>query len=144
LYAGAVLIKTYKGRDLKTVTVYRVEHKEKGHGPYLDRNGIFRGVSGLHTAHERSPQHPGPRQDGLGWDVYGKSFAFPDRERMDWWFKDFKHKLNREGFVVNIYEVGEEHTTVSESGKQVIFEKDQAKLVDTQSVIGYSKYYQTN
>ena len=125
--------------------VYRVEHVEHGNGPYIRKDrGINWCIRGLHDAHQASSDHPGPKQDGL-WmalNEYKHVFGFPTREAADWWFKNFKHKLKAEGFVVNVYE--SEYVRVSDSGKQCIFEKNPERLIDTQSVIGYSKYYQTN
>ena len=130
---------------MKKVTVFRVEHKDVGNGPYIHANGdLNRTIAGLHNAHQTSSKHPGPRTDINAVLYYWHSFGFPHRPAADWWFKNFKQKLHREGYVINVYECNEEDVVVSESRKQCIFEKKKAKLVDTQSVIGYSKYYQTN
>lgn len=139
---------------METCTVYRVEHKTEGHGPYLkfieeeDDNGEsyrYSGshdeVAGLHSAHEASDDHPGPAGDGLypymrDEHVHG----FDSREKLDTWFAGFKRKLDRAGFVVNVYKAPFDSWYPSDSGKQCIFRKDLSTLVDTQSVIGYSSY----
>ena len=146
MYAGRVRQKLLQGRELKKVRVFRVEHKIDGNGPYIEADGSLNwNVGGLHDAHQHSDKHPGPRTDGLDWALYyWHSFGFPHRPASDWWFKNFKQKLHRAGYVVNVYECNEEDVVTSTSRKQCIFEKKKAKLVDTQSVIGYSKYYQTN
>ena len=126
--------------------VYRVEHVEHGNGPYIRKDtGINWSIAGLHQSHQ-GDSHPGPHGDGLSkyFEQCKHVFGFPSREAADWWFKNFKQKLNREHFVVNVYDVDEDAVRVGNSGKQCIFEKKKAKLVDTQSVIGYRKYYQTN
>lgn len=137
---------------MTTRTVYRVEHKEQGYGPYLkpeedenEENGwsayseTHWEVEGLHDAHENSDDHPGPRMDGLSWDRTDYHvFGFISRKSLDEWFKGFEHKLHAAGFVVNVYEASELTTHVGGSERQCIFVKHDSKLVDTQSVIAYS------
>lgn len=135
---------------MSTRTVYRVEHKEHGYGPYPkfvpdmeDEDGggyadMHWEIEGLHDAHEESTAHPGPRQDGLsGYRTYDHFHGFDSRELADKWFKGFKRKLSAAGFVVNVYEAPAESTITSRSGKQTIFLKSEAKIVDTQSVVRY-------
>lgn len=134
-----------------TRTVYRIEHKDEGYGPYLKMvteeyeddddltySDVHYEVEGLHDAHERSRAHPGPRDDGLN---RGRTddhvHGFDSRELADKWFKGFKRKLKAAGFVVNVYEAPEDSTITGESGKQTIFLKNKSRLVDTQSVIRY-------
>lgn len=135
---------------MTTRTVYRVEHEQGGYGPYLrlERNiwseeedfDVHYDVEGLHDAHERSDAHPGPRSDGLSWErTHHHVFGFDKRELADTWFKGFKRKLHAAGFVVRVYEAPEDTTFTGESGKQCIFVKQDARLVDTQSVIAYSR-----
>lgn len=136
-----------------TRTIYRIEHKDEGYGPYLKMvteefndedyddltySDVHYEVEGLHDAHERSTAHPGPRDDGLGRcrtddHVHG----FDSRELADKWFKGFKWKLKAAGFVVNVYEAPEDSTFTSDSGKQTIFLKNRSRLVDTQSILRY-------
>lgn len=133
--------------------VYRVEHEVNGHGPYLCGLGVWKeyekfDVPGLHEAHEHSLEHPGPWTDGdgqLGLErTSAHVFGFPSRAACDRWFESFEIKMRTLGYVVNVYECSPEDVCVSPTEKQLIFIKKNAKLVDTQSVIGYSKYYQTN
>lgn len=138
-----------------TRTVYRVEHKDEGHGPYLklepyddeDGGGTYMDftthweVSGLHRAHEGSDDHPGPRMDDLSWErTENHVFGFDERGLLDLWFKGFKRRLHAAGFVVRIYEAPEDSTFTGDSGKQCIFRKDLSTVVDTQSVIAYRSY----
>lgn len=139
---------------MTTRTVYRVEHKEHGYGPYLkpdkfyDEDGDFYDedftthydVDGLHDAHNDSDDHPGPRCENLNFErTYQHVFGFDERKLADAWFKGFKRKLHAAGFVVNVYEAPAGSTFTGDSGRQCIFRKDLSRLVDTQSVIAYSR-----
>lgn len=125
-------------------TVYRVEHEEHGHGPYLKPDNEDPGYSsahweidGLHDAHEASKAHPGPRQDGLGWDIITDSHVhgFDSRELLDKWFSGFKRKLHEAGYVIRVFEAPEQSTFTSDSGKQTIFIKHLSRVVDTLPVV---------
>jgi hypothetical protein len=124
--------------------IYRVEHSVTGKGPYVDHQDD---VLGLHAAHEGSKSHPGPWEEGedFGWQRYSwHKFGFPSRAKCDEWFENFDLRLRTAGYVVKVYEVGSDDVILSPSGKQVMFVHKNAEVVDTQSTIGYRKYYQTN
>lgn len=122
-------------------TIYRVEHKDHGHGPYLKLdedgdNSTHHEVDGLHDAHEGSKAHPGPRGDGLSWEIsHYHVHGFDSRQKLDKWFKGFKRKLHAAGYVIRVFEALDESTFTSDSGKQTIFIKNDATLVDTMAVV---------
>lgn len=122
-------------------TVYRVEHKDHGHGPYLrpDEDGdndVHYEIAGLHDAHEGSTAHPGPRGDGLSWELSRHHVhGFDSRAKLDRWFTGFKRKLHAAGYVIRVFEALDESTYTSDSGRQTIFVKAEAKVVDTMSVV---------
>ena len=133
---------------MTTRTVYRVEHKDGGHGPYLKPESdewdeerwftVHDEVEGLHSAHERSKAHPGPRQDGLEYDrTEDHVHGFDSRKLLDKWFKGFKRKLHAAGYVVRVYEAPEDSWYPGDSGRQCIFRKDLSGVVDTQNIIAY-------
>lgn len=118
-------------------TVYRVEHREHGYGPYIDNDmDTHHPIDGLHDAHQRSNVHPGPRGDSdLSWDFVGGThrFGFASRKQLDKWFKGFKRKLHEAGFVIRVFEAPDETTVIGE--RQAIFIKEEAKLVATLPVV---------
>lgn len=121
-------------------TIYRVEHREHGHGPYLDNDrDMYWGIEGLHDAHEGSRKHPGPRGDsGLDWDWSERQrFGFGSRKRLDEWFKGFKRKLHEAGFVIRVYEAPDETTSISEH--QALFIKEDSRLVETIPVVRWAR-----
>lgn len=127
----------------KTSTVYRVEHETDGCGPY--RMAYIH--TGLADAHLGSVEHPTPCMESFDyfWNIPEEAlFGCPSREKLDQWFKGFKQVLAREGFVVRVYECPEDSVHVFPSGKQVYFNKETASRIDTQSLMAYSRYYQTN
>jgi hypothetical protein len=57
------------------------------------------------------------------------SFGFGTREQLDRWFKGFKRKLHKAGFVIRIYEAPDASTYISD--RQAIFVKADSNLVQT-------------
>jgi hypothetical protein len=80
--------------------------------------------------------HPGPRNWASGmmleWTP-GMIFGFTTRKQLDQWFKGWKMRLYRAGYVITRWEVDPVH--VAFGHQQLAFWEEHAKLVETISVV---------
>jgi hypothetical protein len=109
-------------------TVYRVQHPETGEGPYGDYDHPE--IGRLMYAHQNEA-HPGPRNWASGMREWtpGMIFGFADREDLDEWFKGWKMRLYRAGYVITRWEV--EMDAIVFGHSQLAFWQEKGKLVET-------------
>jgi len=122
------------------VIVYRVEHKEDNGGPYRSDRFLEK-MEDVHSTDKRA-SHP-TRSDDFRQHLEDGvmtaeefdtcvcgflSFALFSR-----WFKGFKRELKRAGFVLRLFETG--HVFVGESERQIMFDREKAKLIGEKSVL---------
>jgi hypothetical protein len=113
-----------------------VEHGTDGMGPYCGGYGRDEMTGAIGAAHRSKLTHPTTCDDGF-WEM-----GLPERHRhglnrykhVREWFAGFAADLRREGFVVAVYDVPATHVLTGESGKQVVFNPDHARLVRKQGI----------
>lgn len=114
----------------KTTHVFRVEDK-KGDGPYQ------RGAAARWTDNDvySTDKHPVPSQDGLPslWDMKHYFCGFASMEQLQEWFcPEDRKKLDVAKYQCSVYDVPIKH--MKKGGKQVIFDKSKATLLETRSL----------
>jgi len=122
--------------------VYRFED-DKGRGPYIDNNDFDHILNPMFTRHNNDLlNHPVGWADKL--DRYendivrqfgnNKRFGFHNSEIInDWFNQDDKAMLKKTGaFFVSCYEVSKDSVAVGLSGKQCVFNADEAVLIHKQ------------
>ena len=104
--------------------VFRVENKN-GRGPY--RCGNYHESLEKHNG---CPNHPSGNCDGIDTSAfYNIRYGFPCRNSLTAWF--FGHiKFLKPDFYIAVYEVSEENVRYGSSRKQLVFNYDEAKLVE--------------
>jgi hypothetical protein len=110
-------------------TVYRVQHPSNGEGTYGDYDHPE--ISRIMYAHQNDA-HPGPRNWASGMSLTwctGMIFGFADREQLDEWFKGWKMRLHRAGYVITRWEVDPDQ--ISYGYNQLAFWQEHGKLVET-------------
>ena len=141
-----------------SVTVYRLEDRVNGWGPYdglynklvraednleTDENGftIFpEGREGFPSfyADEQRDAHPGPIRDGLDGFPWGWIFGFESEQAMkDWFFRDEMdaERLDFWGMEVVVFEV--ENDAVMYGGKQLAFDRSESVEIKVLSPIEF-------
>jgi hypothetical protein len=118
-------------------TVFRVENKKTGLGPYQDEHEITFVLSKNHTG----PKYPFVEIDDLcklrvHGDVFFGFDSFDDV--FDWFTSEEIANLYQQGFVISVYKVCDMY--VVKSYKQVIFNRDLADKID---VIDFDQIQQT-
>lgn len=101
--------------------VYRVEHEERGHGPYV---GCYSETKWDHTGAYRSvsDSRPMPFEDGIEGLQDKHFFGFQSLTQLRSWFPpNVWERMSRVGFSVAVYRVPD--TWVKVGGKQVAFRK---------------------
>lgn len=123
---------------MRTKRVYRVEHKDTGDGPYNSGDSSHYTINGLHPTHSNSDDHPGVQVDV--WEfVSGVHYCgFSTLDQAHEWFKGFKQKLRRHGYVINVYEAPATGLYLGISGKQLVFLRDDSVKVDTLPIYRYA------
>lgn len=106
--------------------VYRVEHKTDRQGPYNSKYNIYQWGRKMYYAHRCKKKYPGISNEQ--WADRRKAnemierincvFGFKSVQDLKSWFSGFLRELNREGFVISVYETEDE---VLEGEKQVMF-----------------------
>lgn len=120
---------------------YRIEHKElvEGRhrvGPYQanrvgsdDHEALSNLLAG---AHNGCAFHPHPDRDFSDWDWPGRAFACYSEQAVLNWFSGYLEELAELGFILAIYEVGEDY--VSRGNKQLAFDPHHAVLVEEKEI----------
>lgn len=114
--------------------VYRVEGKN-GNGPY-----VFPGF--LYGSPEDLDRHPLPENDGIdkGKMTEFHYFAFSNLQSLEDWFDPkARQYLRDKDFTVKVYDVPKQHVMVGK--RQVVFDRDHSKLVETMDIVNYFRYY---
>lgn len=115
--------------------VWRVEHRDGGHGPYRPEplsDSLVKFVDKLCEKHDSDPERITPFHDPVlryvPYDI-GLVFGFRTLRELKWWFEGFHEDLKAHGYVVRRYSVRKEFVTVGT--RQLTFFKDEAELIDT-------------
>lgn len=107
--------------------VFRVEHKERGEGPY---NGPYvAGGCGYAVG-----THPTPKEDGIPYIRPNEHCAFGSPAQMRRWFTVANRKaLHSVGYQLAVYAVPD--LFVRRGRKQVVFNKEAAKRIASRSLV---------
>ena len=117
---------------------YRLEHKEYKCGIYRLHDAIRSNTDTLElsimigSAHG-DYSHPAAWEDIMGWDFdEHKDYicAYPSLNGLREWFTGYLNDIIKLGFVINVYDAGYDYME-GQSGKQIAFNKTNAKLVKT-------------
>jgi hypothetical protein len=104
--------------------VYRVEHEQKGHGPYVECYGDTEWDTDCRYRFP-DPQRPMPMEDGIEGLKDAHFFGFQSLIQLRSWFPpSVWERMSRVGFSVAVYRVPD--TWVKVGGKQVAFRKPAA------------------
>lgn len=101
--------------------VYRIEHKDKGLGPYW--------ASSLDTRYYLSEKCPGPDQDDMETYrmTYMHYFGFAKMKHMFTWFRARDvFRMRKKGFRVYRYKIADKHVILG--GKQLAFVRSNATV----------------
>lgn len=88
----------------RKITIYRVEHRDTGVGPYRKGNGIAEEMNAAH-GRLRKIRHVVPLADGIETMEHRDVCGFVSRERLDTWFYGWKKRLHEMGYCIALYEV---------------------------------------
>ena len=111
---------------MNIITVYRVEHKEDGIGPYRHNKGsdFYHQINRDHG----DENHPADWEDGffekeINHPLSNRhhKFGFLSMGDVKEWFDGYLPSLRKHGFVVKKYTTPRKNVIVGNSGKQVIF-----------------------
>ena len=111
--------------------VYRIESKDHGKGPYLDR------VLGKKIQWDHhDEQHPCFLQDGIrGNPHFARHHAgFDSEEKMSEWFKGYGKKLKKCNYHIVVYDAEDDFVIHGKSQRQVAFRRLYSKFVKKKEI----------
>lgn len=115
--------------------VWRVEHRDKGHGPYRPdpcAEKLVEFVNRMCEKHDGDDERVTPYRDPLLRNTpYDPSlvFGFRTLRELKWWFDGFLEDLKAHDYVIRRYRVPGEYVIVG--SRQLIFLRDESELIDT-------------
>jgi len=112
--------------------VYRVE--SRGIGPYRSAWGNLFGIDDrLDMCYEHgNNNYPSPYLDGFSKEAqaFYNRCGFSSKEKLKKWFSiKWRYKMDKAGFKVHVYIVDSKNVYHGDSGKQVLFDPNKAKLI---------------
>lgn len=119
--------------------VYRVEHPTLRIGPYHSAAKFSHRDDMLYD-HCDSRNHPHPHCDTLShFDMDEHVCACVSMESLVQWFDDYLIPLNKDGFVISVYDTFED-VKVSRATGQCVFDKDFATLLQSKPIFPTDKH----
>lgn len=115
-------------------TLYRVEHKDDGKGPF--NSGKIKWTTAYKEWRDLACILPTPRDDGHCLNHYERC-ACPSVDALKEWFGHGTHILSRHGFVVRVLEV--KRCKIGESKLQAFYNPKSARVVETHSLRKFLK-----
>lgn len=125
---------------MSLISVFRVEHRENGGGPFSSEKCIDFICDALNCNLDK---FPGPWRDGIERFSSNHHFGFRNLETLVQWMTPFKKKkarkralnaLEERDFVVREYIVSEKTVKDGKSGMQTAFKKDCHKGILTHDI----------
>ena len=100
--------------------------------------GVYACAYGTACAHAANSPDPSPREDGIPAIRAREYCGFIDETQMRNWFSNRKMdmRLYEQGIEVSTYLVDEQY--VRKGGHQIVFERDEATMVDRQPLHCYA------
>lgn len=113
------------------VRIFRLE--KDGEGPYAGGFKSRLDMAREHSEYDEYGYKIRPAATDFGYDFYSfpahLKFACDSLEKLLWWFDGWMNRIMSEGFSINEYEIDKRFVIKGNSGKQVVFNKEHAKLI---------------